>query len=154
MPTSENKVVDVLRNGLWTLLEGEVGTGPFLLRFRTPVLAPPATTGFGHVLKIVWPYADENTGAMPSAEDSQRMAEFENRFCEVVEHDATAILTAVLTFDGERQWVVYSGDIPECGRRLNSMPQNAEPYPLELTTEHDPDWQYLRREILKRVSVA
>jgi hypothetical protein len=32
------------------------------------------------------------------------------------------------------------------------MPQNDEPYPLELTTEKDPSWEYLRDEILKVVA--
>ncbi len=103
------------------------------------------------MLKIVWPYAAENSGAMPATDDSELMAEFENRFCDAVEHDATAILTAVLTFDGARQWVFYTRDVQECGERLNTMPQNDEPYPLELTTEPDPDWRYLREEILTLV---
>ena len=76
--------------------------GPVVLRYRTPVLAAPDTKGYERVLKIVWCYADDNTGAMPSADDSELMADFENRFCDAVEQDATAILTAVLTFDGAR----------------------------------------------------
>ena len=88
---------------------------------------------------------------MPSPDDSEQMAEFENRFCDAVERDATAILTAVLTFDGARQWVFYTGDVQECGERLANMPQRDEPYPLELATEEDPGWQYLREQILKVV---
>lgn len=99
-------------------------------------------------MKIVWAYADENSGAMPTTEDSEQMGEFEDRFCDAVETDATAILTAVLTFDGARQWVFYTRDIQECGDRLNNMPQNGDPYPVELTTDLDPDWRYLREEIL------
>ena len=148
---SKTKVIEVLRNDRWTGVKCENDVGPFLLRYRTPVLAPPDTKGYGRVLKIVWPYADENTGAMPSSEDSEQMAAFENRFCEAVEEDATAILTAVLTFDGARQWVFYTSDVQKCGERLNNMPQNDEPYPLELTTELDADWRYLREEILKAV---
>lgn len=143
-----NKVIEVLRNDRWAGVEGKNDCGPFLLRHRTPVLAPPQIKGYGNVLKIVWPYAEENTGAMPSSDDSEQMTAFENRFCEAVEHDATAILTAVLTFDGARQWVFYTDDVPECGERLTNMPQNDEPYPLELTTEQDPHWKYLREEIL------
>ncbi len=144
-----NKVLEVLRNDRWSGIQGNNDVGPFVLRYRTPVLAPPQIEGYGHVLQIVWPYADENTGAMPSAEESEQMAEFENCFCAAVEHDATAILTAVLTFDGARQWVFYTGNVQECGERLNHMPHNDEPYPLQLTTEQDPRWEYLRDEILK-----
>jgi hypothetical protein len=57
----------------------------------------------------------------------------------------------VLTFDGARQWVFYSGDVGECGRRLEAMAQNAEPYPIEIDAFDDPTWQYLRTQILKGV---
>ena len=62
------------------------------------------------------------------------MEAFENRFCQAVEHDAHAVLAAVLTFDGARQWVIYTSDVQECGARLEAMPQEPEPYPLELTS--------------------
>jgi hypothetical protein len=85
---------------------------------------------------------------MPTPEESEQMADFENRFCESVEHEATAILAAVLTFDGARQWVFYTRDVQKCGERLNS----SEPYPLELTAEQDPEWAYLREKVLKACS--
>src|SRR5262245_16865605 len=100
---ANNKVAQVLRKDRWTGVQSENDVGPFVLRNRTPVLAPPDTKAYSRVLKIVWPYAEENSGAMPSTADSEQMAEFEHRFCEAVERDATAILTAVLTFDGARQ---------------------------------------------------
>ena len=56
-----------------------------------------------------------------------------------------------LTFDGARQWVFYTSNVGECGARLEAMPQEAELYPLELTTEKDPAWRYLSEEILKQV---
>src|SRR5262245_60776180 len=145
----KNKVVEVLRHDHWTGVEGKGDIGPLLLRFRTPVLAPPATAGYDRVLKIVWPYADEGNPAMPTDDDSEQMAVFENRFCEAVDDDGTDILTAVLTFDGARQWVFYTRDIEECGKRLNNMPQNDEPYPLELTTEKDPKWSTCAKRFSK-----
>jgi hypothetical protein len=66
------------------------------------------------------------------------LVEFEDRFFAAVELDATAILAAVLTFDGARQWVYYTGDVQGRGERLNNMPQSDEPNPLELTTAAHP----------------
>jgi hypothetical protein len=88
---------------------------------------------------------------MPSTTDSVDMGQFEDRLCEVLEADAQAFLAAVFTFDGARQWVFYTADIEECRRRLEAMPQNAEPYPIEIDAFDDPTWQYLRTQILKRV---
>jgi hypothetical protein len=150
---AKNKIVELLDGDEWAAVKGKAENGPFVLRYRTPILAPSDTKGYGRVLKIVWAYANENTRAMPTSEESKRMAQFENRFCDAVEQDALAILTAVLTFDGARQWVFYTRDVQECGVRLNEMPQDDEPYPLELTTEQDPQWTYLREEVLRKVPV-
>jgi hypothetical protein len=65
--------------------------------------------------------------------------------------DAHAFLSAVLTSDGARQWVFYAGNIAECGRRLEAMPQNDRPYPVEIDTFVDPDWAYLRNQVLNRL---
>ena len=82
------------------------------------------------------------------------MEEFEARVCPVLEHDAHAVLVAILTFDGARQWVFYTRDVPECGKRINAMPQNQERYPIELDAFDDPAWGYLRDAILQRVGGA
>ena len=144
-------VLELLKQDRWSMAEVPTQSGIALIRYRTPVLSGSDVKGYGHVLKIVWGYASEGSGAMPSQEQSEAMGSFEGRFCDAVECDAHAVLTAVLTFDGARQWVYYTGDVPECGARLEGMPQEAEPYPLELTTEEDPEWSYLRDRILKGV---
>ena len=145
------KVAKLLSDDRWSATDGVTDLGPYILRFRTPVLGPTHTAGYDNLLTIVWPYADEETGALPTISDSEALAEFENRFCNAFEHDAHAVLTAVLTLDGARQWVVYTGDFHECGRRLEAMPQNELPYPIELNARSDPEWNYLRDEILSRV---
>lgn len=64
------------------------------------------------------------------------------------EHDFHAVLTAVITTNGARQWIFYTSDIDECGQRLTAMPQENEPYPIELTADDDPDWSFLRQNVL------
>ena len=144
-------LLEWLRADRWAGVELRTGAGMGLLRYRTPVLKGQAIAGYERVLKIVWPYADEGTGELPTEAQSDEMRVFEDRFCEAVETDAHAVLTAVLTFDGARQWVFYTGDVAECGARLEAMPQEEEPYPIELTAEPDPAWAYLREQILMRV---
>jgi hypothetical protein len=140
-----------MNRDVWDVAEVRTDSGLALLRYRTPVLGGHHVEGFERVLKIVWTFAEEGAGALPSTQQSEQMKLFEDRFCQAVEHDARAVLTAVLTFDGARQWVFYTGDVGECGARLEAMPQEAEPYPLELTTDMDPAWHYLSEEILKQV---
>lgn len=147
-----SNITRVLTADQWAASDGFVDDAPFIIRFRTPVLRAGEVDGYEHRLSIVWPYADEDSGAMPSDDDSEAMRQFEDRLCMALEHDAHAMLAAVLTFDGARQWVFYAKDIPECGHRINTMPQNDDRYPIELTCDHDPDWTYLHDQILRRVN--
>ncbi len=81
------------------------------------------------------------------------MQVFEDRLCSTwEEQDTLAVLTAVLTFDGARQWVFYTDDIDECSYQLHYMPQEKDPYPLELSCRPDPEWSFLRTEVLKTVT--
>ena len=149
--TLNRNVHAVLAADTWALAKGKTEVGPSVLRYRTPILGPEGVEGYNRALRILWPYEAQDTGAMPSIRDSSDMDQFEDRLCGVLEIDAHAILSAVLTFDGARQWIFYTADVGECGRRLEAMPQNIEPYPIEIDAFDDPRWQYLRTEILKRV---
>jgi len=100
----------------------------------------------------VWAYADEGSGALPDTTTGETLETFENRLVAALEKDAVAVLTAVLTFDGARQWVFYTPDASACGARINAMPQEQDPYPIELDVFTDTDWQYLREQILASVA--
>jgi hypothetical protein len=101
---------------------------------------------------VVWAYAAEGTGAMPDLATSNEMERFEKHLRDAVQRDANAVLTAVLTFDGARQWVWYTRDVAEFGQRLSVIPDYyGKPYPIELTTNEDPTWSYLREQILRGI---
>lgn len=142
------KVIELIRCDIWSLATGELDVGAWLLRFRTPVLDAAEVSGYHRCLRIVWRYAESGIGALPGEHDRDAMETFENRICDTLERDGLAVLVAVFTFDGGRQWVFYSSSIALCGERINSMPQEDEPYPIEIDTFDDPSWGYLREEIL------
>lgn len=132
-----------------TTEEGDVA----LIRFRSPVLGGSEVPGYSWRLAILWPYADAESGAMPTSQAQQEMDVFEARLFEALGHDAHAVWVAVLTFDGARQWVFYTSDWEECGRRIAAMPQEAEPYPIEMEAAEDPKWLYLREQILSGIEI-
>jgi hypothetical protein len=142
----------LLQHDAWAASDGETDGGPFILRFRTPVMEAGETEGHPRLVVVCWPYAPDGAGAMPDDTTSSAMGVFEDRICAAWECDCLAVLAAVLTFDGARQWVWYTHNVDECGKRLNDMPQEVDAYPIELTTEEDPDWNYLRDQILMQVN--
>ena len=126
------------------MLEGDSDGMPVLIRFREPLLATTNTQGYEQVLTVLWAYADEGSGALPDEATSAELTSFEDHLCEAFEHDAHAVLAAVVTTDGARQWIIYSDDIDECGQRLTDMPHGDGPYPIEMQTDADPEWSYFR----------
>ncbi len=147
-----SELLEILKHDSWAGSSSENGSNPFILRWRTPVVEASDVGEYIHLLNIVWPYAEENNHEMPDESISEAMEIFENRLIDAWEHDGNAILTAVLTYDGARQWVFYTKNVNECGERLVNMPQETEPYPIELTTEEDPEASYLRRRILGNIN--
>ena len=138
----------------WELAEGTGPSGPATLRYRIPVLSSEQTASYDRCLRIVWTYADEGSGLLPDPDTVVQLEQFENHLCEALEQDALAVLAAVLTLDGARQWVLYTTDTHSCGERINGMPQRREPYPIELDSFMDPGWAYLRDDTLSVVRAA
>jgi len=125
--------------------------GMALIRFRTPVLGGVEVPGYSWRLAVFWAYAEADSGALPSSQVREAMDVFEERLFEALGHDAHAVWVAVVTFDGARQWVFYTDDVEECGRRIAAMPQENDPYPIEMEAAKDPKWLYLREEVLATV---
>lgn len=148
MTTTDATVQDLLAVDQWVRVHGSGPSGHSFLRYRTPVVGAGGAGDFTTRVSVTWPYADEDTGALPDQSDQERLARFENHLVDAWEKGNIAILAAVLTFDGARQWVFYTRDVDECERRLSAMPQEEEPYPLELLAEDDSEWSYLRDDIL------
>ncbi|MEO1596879.1 MAG: DUF695 domain-containing protein [Pseudomonadota bacterium] len=135
-------------NAGWSVATRDDADSPATLRFRRPVPSPNEVSDFSEVLRVLWIYADEGTGALPSQDDIKRMTRFEDDLCDALELDRTAVLAAVLTMDGARQWLLYTVDVQMCGIRINQLPQEETGYPLEIDTFSDPNWAYLREDIL------
>jgi hypothetical protein len=104
-------------------------------------------TGYSRVLIITWAFNHEGDSGIPSQDETSEMEDFENKLVESLEHDFHAMLTAVITERGTRQWIFYISELSECERRINGIPQKAERYPIELVVETNADWSYLRNKI-------
>jgi hypothetical protein len=145
----------LLKADRWAVAEIRHPSGPGLIRFRQPVPTPGECYSHPHRLSITWAYADEGSGQLPDNQVAQEMERFEDHLVDAVEADAHAALVGVLTFDGARQWVFYTRDFSEFAQRLSRLPDyHGEPYPIELVTEKDPTWSYLRDQILGSIDTG
>jgi hypothetical protein len=144
-------VLQLLSSDRWTVAHGTLDAGPYIIRYREPVLGPGEVGEYTRCLRIVCGYAEDESGLLPDASTSTQLQTFEAILLAVLESGAHAVLTAVVTFDGARQWVFYAKDPATCGALINKALQPTEQLPLEIDSFDDQTWDYLRNEVLLRV---
>ena len=137
----------IVKNDNWAVAEGLHEGKPLVVRFRNEFQNKPDIAGYDRLLIITWNYTERETG-LPDDAESAAMEQFENHVISSFEKDLTAVLTAVITINGTREWIFYTRDIQECGKRINSIPQKNDPYPIKLESETDAKWDFLYGNIL------
>lgn len=136
---------------MWAIAEGKHNKLPLTIRFRNELQTRPDIVNHPHLIQITWAYDGLESG-LPGNLINEQMSIFEDRLTSAVEHDASAVLVAVITNDGEREWSFYSSDVQEFANRLSNMPQAEEKYPIDMTTRNDPEWEFLYMGILAGMS--
>jgi len=144
----DNPVSQLLKTKGWGLSEGTFERRWFLLRYRLKIVTPPETHTHPMRLSVLWPYTHETSDEPPSSTQLEELNRFEELICEALEHDATAILVAVLTFEGSRHWVFYTSNVHICGERISKMPHYGDPYPLQMVAETEPNWDFFLKNLL------
>jgi hypothetical protein len=142
------QIANILKKDNWALAEGVHEDKPLVIRFRPDLRMVTDFRGYPLLLEIAWPFDSPDESGLPCEEEVAAMDQFEERILDAYECDAHAVLTAVITTNGARQWFFYTSDADECGQRLADMPQEEELYPVELTAEDDPNWSFLLEAVL------
>ncbi|CAN7500205.1 DUF695 domain-containing protein [Pseudoxanthomonas sp. LjRoot143] len=144
-------VVQIVESDQWSLAEGLHNDKPLLIRYRGEFASKPDVSAYPILIRVSWSFATDDSG-MPESSASDAMAIFEDRLVSAVESHRDAVLAAVITNDGQREWLFYASSTREFGRRLTEMPQEEERYPISLTSENDSGWSVLHEDILAGVA--
>jgi hypothetical protein len=138
----------LLSEDRWAEDAGVTHDGPWRVRWREPLLSRHEAGVYVHCLQIVWTFAAEGVIEALSPEKEAELFVFEVALRASLESDALAVLTAILTFDGTRQWILYTHDVATCFARLDALPREGAPRPIERDAFEDRTWEFLREEIL------
>lgn len=132
----------------WSIAEGEENGKPLYIRFRDEFRDKGADSAFPRLIQIVWKYESDENG-LPTMEVVPALKAFESRLVEAVEPDKIAVLVAVCTNDGEREWMFYASGVTEFQNRLNEIQNDdEEPFPIDVTSARDPKWSAFFEETL------
>jgi len=130
----------------WAGAEGELNTRPLLIRFREFPKGFPKSN-YPQRLNIFWKMSEPDENGLPTDEEFSRLAAFEDRLINAVEHDEHSILVAALTCNGAKEFVFQTADAPGFMERLTRMPQEKERYPITIQEYDDVDWSYFNAVI-------
>jgi hypothetical protein len=100
-----------------------------------------------HLLRISWSLRGEIEAGLPSEEETKELERFENRLVPRIENDGLSVLSAVITDSGKRHWYIYVSDVDAVSNDLHNMPQEIEPYPIDLTLHRNEGWRFFRELI-------
>lgn len=128
----------------WTLIEARNDDGPILVR-RRGFPDDFLKADLPHRLNVFWRMTEFSPNGMPELAESDRMRVFEDRLVEATEPDHQTVLSLVVTGKGQREYVFHTRRVDEFLRRLTGMPQESEPYPIEIHRTEDSTWEYVGR---------
>jgi hypothetical protein len=113
----------------------------------TQFTTQPKSSSYEQRLNIFWNMNETLPNGFPDEAELSRLHDFENRLIDAVETDEFSIMSMVLTGNGEREFVFHTPDPQEFVTRLSGMPQEGEPYPIEINCNEDPEWEYYYNEL-------
>lgn len=93
-------------------------------------------------LNIFWEMAEPLYGGLASPKDIALMQKFEDRILRGTEMNGVAILVAVVTGKGEREFIFQVNSKNLFLQALTEMPQEVERYPIEIYSADDAEWGY------------
>lgn len=137
---------EVIERDAWAGAEGVHNELPLIIRFRQEVSKDSHIAVLPLLIKICWRFEDSPSG-MPSNVESEAMEVFEDRLVDALEPDIIGMLVAAITTNGYREWVYYVKSVESFAERLHAMPQEEDPYPIEIETQEDPRWDYFFNKI-------
>ncbi len=147
------QVQEAVTRDQWAVAEGEDTDRPLVVRFRSELRQVEDVSGYPQLLLVNWSYEGDEQG-MPKDEDLNGIDDFEDMLTDALEKDFHSALVCVITNEGSRQWVFYTSNVDEAAVRINALPQQATPYPIELLADDDEEWIYFKDNILGECDAA
>ncbi|MES2888204.1 MAG: DUF695 domain-containing protein [Pseudomonadota bacterium] len=121
----------------WLIARRETEDGLSLIRLKElqdtfDALAVPER------FNIIWEFRGVTSANTPTPAEFEALGSFEERLVAAVEETGQGTLCIVFTEPGYREYVIHACSADSFLNALNSMPQEREPYPIEIRHEHDP----------------
>jgi predicted DNA-binding transcriptional regulator len=127
----------------WGLALGEDQQSPVIVRYLQVSVPNKTRRTFGDLMSIQWNYEVLRTNGMPTRDQSHEMDIFEGAVLKRIEHSGKGILTAVVTQDGSREWMLYVSEPEDVHKLVEELISKVEGNPVTIEVSPDTKWKGL-----------
>ncbi|MBN2877675.1 MAG: DUF695 domain-containing protein [Bacilli bacterium] len=125
----------------WTGVKFEHDGYTILLRYRQFDSDFPKKK-YPERLNIFWINQQTSESGIPTEDELNAQQLFEDRLVEAVESDFHSVMSMILLGKNQKEFVFHTSSPNEFIQRLSDMPQEEDPYPIEINHNADPEWDY------------
>ena len=124
----------------WQIGEAHVDGRSLLIRVRPELAAFAGRGSFPQKLMVRWEYGDDGDSGMPTEDQSEDMAFWEDALVPAFEEPRVGILAYVFTYQGRREWHIDFTDLEAMQSARNDALAGMFPMPLSMEASEDPEW--------------
>jgi Family of unknown function (DUF695) len=128
----------------WDILEGTHNGGPMIVRLRSGLRASAGHKDFGIQIGVAVPLKDPSSNGLPTTGEDHQLGTIEARLSRDLESSGRAVLAAVITTSGMREFVFYSGSKDWIQDWANGLQATTDTHQIQVLSQSDPKWSVYR----------
>lgn len=136
----------------WGLAIGEDQQSPVIVRYLQTPISDEIRRRFNQRIRIQWQYEAMMANGMPTRDQSHRMDIFEGGLLKMLEHTGKGLLTAVVTQDATREWLMVVAEIKSVTKLVEKLASTVEEGKVSIDIPTDSSWGDLTELIDSLVS--
>ncbi len=141
-------------NATWSVGQLTDDDAAVLVRWRSDLVVPELSPRYPRQFVVTWAFRNALANGLPGPDEAQQAQALEELLTPALEADDASVLVLVSTGSGHREWFFYCSDPIVLEARLNAVLSGMPPYPLELHTGLDPEWEVFLDNILPFIDGA
>jgi hypothetical protein len=132
-------------DGPWLVSEGKHNGNPMFVRTNTGYGEFTRVPGYDHHVGIAIPLRESTINGLPGEAESILLSEMEDTFCVSLEEQAAALLVAVITTSGMREFVFYTNNPGVIEQRVTKLRKQITSHEIQLVIQPDREWRVYSR---------
>jgi uncharacterized protein DUF695 len=129
----------------WNVLRGEHDGRPMLVRVNVGLKLVTGHSEFGYQIGVAIPLNNPQENGWPTPQEDQELDAIEERLSRELEETHRAILAAVITTSGMREFVLYTRSRDWIGAWAPTFDAATERHKVQVMAQPDPEWSVFRR---------